>query len=75
MDLPQTSRNANTLEDELNYLLSQVSDSDLHKLLGNDSTQSHQQALSAGTVHRQDLDNPSTKVLLCCQLSPTYNVV
>ena len=30
MDLP---RNAPTMEDELDYLLSQVSDSDLHELL------------------------------------------
>ena len=29
MDLLQTSRNAPTMEDELDYLLSQVSDSDL----------------------------------------------
>ena len=51
MDLPQTSRNVNTLEDELNYLLSEVSDSDLHELLGDDdSTQLPQQALSAGVA-------------------------
>ena len=45
MDLP---RNAPTMEDELDYLLSQVSDSDLHELLDDDSAQLHHQALSAG---------------------------
>ena len=46
MDLPQTSRNSRTLEDELDYLLSQVSDSDLHELLDDDSAQLHHQALA-----------------------------
>ena len=45
MDLPT---NPPTMEDELDYLLSQVSDSDLHELLDDDSAQLHHQALSAG---------------------------
>ena len=45
MDVPT---NAPTMEDELDYLLSQVSDSDLHELLDDDSAQLHHQALSAG---------------------------
>ena len=45
MDIP---RNASTMEDELDYLFSQVSDSDLHELLADDSAQLHHQALSAG---------------------------
>ena len=50
MDLPPTSRNTNTLEDELDYLLSQVSDNDLHKLLNDDSAQLNQQVLSTGAA-------------------------
>ena len=36
------------MEDELDYLLSQVSNNDLHKLLDDNSAQLHHQALSAG---------------------------